>query len=336
MPGAAGMATSSSTLHLHSASSNTVMEQVITLILDSGRTAIDMALYVLLPVMVVMLALMHLLEAKGILAWLSNYISPLLKVFGLPGMGIFAIVQVLFVSFNAPMATLAMMDRDGTARRAIAATLAVVLTMSQANVIFPMVVVGLDLPMVLLTSLVGGLIAAMCTYYVFARDPALDDDTSHSDHAAPEAIEKKNPIQVMSEGGQEGIRIVLASIPLLLLALCFVNVLRQTGAMDLLVVWLAPVLALADLPEAMVLPIVTKFIAGGTAMMGVTIDLLNQGTLTTNDLNRMAGFMTNPFDIAGIAILMAAGRRVASVARAAVLGALVGVLVRGCLHLVLF
>ncbi len=312
------------------------MEQVITLILESGRTAIDMALYVLLPVMVVMLALMQLLESKGVLAWVSNHLSPLLRVFGIPGLGIFAMVQVLFVSFNAPVATLAIMDRDGTARRAIAATLAVVLTMSQANVVFPMVVVGLDLPVIMLTSLVGGLIAAMCTYYIFARDPALDDDTSHSDHAAPEMIEKKNPIQILSEGGQEGVKIVIASIPLLLLALCFVNVLRHTGAMDLLTWILAPALALVDLPEATVLPIVTKFIAGGTAMMGVTIDLLNQGTLTANDLNRMAGFITNPFDIAGIAILLAAGRRVASIARAAILGALIGVIVRGVLHLLIF
>lgn len=312
------------------------MEQVITLILESGRTAIDMALYVLLPVMVVMLALMQLLESKGVLAWVSNHLSPLLRVFGIPGLGIFAMVQVLFVSFNAPVATLAIMDRDGTARRAIAATLAVVLTMSQANVVFPMVVVGLDLPVIMLTSLIGGLIAAMSTYYIFARDPALDDDSSHSDHAAPEMIEKKNPIQILSEGGQEGVKIVIASIPLLLLALCFVNVLRHTGAMDLLTWILAPALALVDLPEATVLPIVTKFIAGGTAMMGVTIDLLNQGTLTANDLNRMAGFITNPFDIAGIAILLAAGRRVASIARAAILGALIGVIVRGVLHLLIF
>lgn len=312
------------------------MEQIITLILESGRTAIDMALYVLLPVMVVMLALMQLLESRGVLAWVSNHLSPLLRVFGIPGLGIFAMVQVLFVSFNAPVATLAIMDRDGTARRAIAATLAVVLTMSQANVVFPMVVVGLDLPVIMLTSLIGGLIAAMCTYYIFARDPALDDDTSHSDHAAPELIEKKNPIQILSEGGQEGVKIVIASIPLLLLALCFVNVLRHTGAMDLLTWLLAPALALVDLPEATVLPIVTKFIAGGTAMMGVTIDLLNQGALTANDLNRMAGFITNPFDIAGIAILLAAGKRVASIAKAAILGAVIGVIVRGVLHLLIF
>ncbi|MEH6579488.1 MAG: nucleoside recognition family protein [Amphritea sp.] len=312
------------------------MEQIITLILDSGRAAIDMALYILLPVMVVMLALMKLLEAKGILAMVANWLSPVLKVFGVPGLGIFAVVQILFVSFNAPVATLAIMDRDGTARRAIASTLAVVLTMSQANVVFPMVVVGLDMPMMMLTSVIGGLIAAACTYYIFARDPALDDDYSHAEHLAPELHEKTNFIQILSDGGQAGVKIVLSSLPLLILALCFVNLLKVTGSIELLTWLLAPVLALVDLPETAVLPIVTKFIAGGTAMMGVTLDMLNQGTLSVTDLNRIAGFITNPFDVAGIAILLAAGKRVASVAKAAMLGAAVGIIVRGVLHLMIF
>ena len=312
------------------------MEQIITLILESGRTAIDMAFYVLLPVMVVMLALMKLLESKGILAWISNRLSPLVKVFGIPGLGIFAMLQILFVSFNAPVATLAIMDRDGTARRAIAATLAVVLTMSQANVVFPMAMVGLDVPMMMLTSIIGGMIAAACTYYFFAHNPAFDDDYAHAEHLAPEHHEKKNFIQTLSDGGQEGVKIVLASLPLLILALCFVNILKATGTIELLTWLIAPVLALVDLPEATVLPIVTKFIAGGTAMMGVTIDLLNQGAMTATDLNRIAGFIINPFDVAGVAILLAAGKRVASIAKAAMLGALVGVLVRGILHLVIF
>ncbi|WP_290701952.1 nucleoside recognition domain-containing protein [Amphritea sp.] len=312
------------------------MEQIITLILDSGRTAMDVALYVLLPVMVVMLALMKLLESKGVLGWISNKLSPVVKIFGVPGLGIFAMLQIMFVSFNAPVATLAIMDRDGTSRRAIAATLALVLTMSQANVVFPMAVVGLDVPFIMMTSLIGGLIAAAATYYLFARDPALDDDYSHTEHLAPELHDKKNVIQILSDGGQEGVKIVFASIPLLILALCFVNLLKVTGSIEVLTSILAPVLALVDLPESAVLPIVTKFIAGGTAMMGVTIDLLNQGAMTATDLNRIAGFIINPFDVAGVAILIAAGKRVSSIAKAAILGAIVGTLVRGVLHLVMF
>jgi len=289
------------------------MEQIITLILDSGRTAVDLVLYVLLPVMVVMLSLMKLLESKGVLGWISNRLSPLVKLFGVPGVGIFAMLQILFVSFNAPVATLAIMDRDGTARRAIAATLAVVLTMSQANVVFPMAVVGLDVPVIMTTSLVGGLIAAAATYYLFARDPALDDDYSHAEHLAPELHEKKNVIQILSDGGQEGVKIVIASIPLLILALCFVNLLKVTGSMELLTALLAPVLALVDLPEATVLPIVTTFIAGGTAMMGVTIDLINHGAMPATGLHSIAGFLIHPFYVVGVALLLAAGMLVSSI-----------------------
>ncbi|MBU2966046.1 nucleoside recognition family protein [Amphritea sp. 2_MG-2023] len=312
------------------------MEQIITLILESGRTAIDMVLYVLLPVMVVMLALMKLLESKGVLGWVSNKLTPFVRLFGMPGLGIFAMLQILFVSFNAPVATLAIMARDGTSRRSIAATLAAVLTMSQANVVFPMAVVGLDVPVIMATSILGGLIAAAATYYLFARNPALDDDYSHASHLAPELHEHKNVIQTLSDGGQEGVKIVLASIPLLILALCFVNLLKVTGTIELLTALLAPVLALVNLPESTVLPIVTKFIAGGTAMMGVTIDLLNQGAMSATDLNRIAGFVLSPFDLAGTAILLAAGKRVSSVARAAILGALIGTFVRGALHLIIF
>ncbi|MDO6562948.1 nucleoside recognition domain-containing protein [Amphritea sp. 1_MG-2023] len=312
------------------------MEQIITLILDSGRTAIDMVLYVLLPVMVVMLAMMKLLENKGVLGWVSNKLSPFFGLFGMPGLGIFAMLQILFVSFNAPVATLAIMSRDGSSRRTIAATLAAVLTMSQANVVFPMAVMGLNLPVIMATSLLGGLIAAASSYYIFARAPMFDDDYSHQEHLAPERHEQTNVIQILSDGGQEGVKIVIASIPLLILALCFVNLLKITGAMELLTLLLAPILALLDLPESTVLPIVTKFIAGGTAMMAVTIDLLNQGMMSATDLNRIAGFVISPFDVAGVAILLAAGKRVAVVARVAMLGALVGTVVRGVLHLIIF
>jgi hypothetical protein len=58
--------------------------------------------------------------------------------------------------------------------------------------------------------------------------------------------------------------------------------------------------------------------------------------MTATDLNRIAGFITNPFDVAGVAILLAAGKRVASIAKAAMLGALIGVLIRGILHLIIF
>ena len=46
------------------------MESVIDIILQAGRAAVELSLFVLLPVMIVMLAVMRLLEAYGVLDWL--------------------------------------------------------------------------------------------------------------------------------------------------------------------------------------------------------------------------------------------------------------------------
>lgn len=312
------------------------MEQIIAVILESGRSAVDMVLYILLPIMVVMLSIMKLLDAKGVLAWIANKLTPVLRIFGIPGLGIFAMVKLLFVSFAAPVATLALMDRNGTARRQIAATLAMVLTMSQANVVFPMAAVGLNLPVMMMTSLIGGLFAASLTYYLLARAPDLMQEPETPQEVAKGKEDTRTAMQILSEGGYEGVKIAIGMLPMLILAICFVNALRASGSIELISAVLAPLLALIDLPEAAVLPLVTKYIAGGTAFMGITLDLMNQGLLSVTDLNRMAGFATNPLDIVGVAVLIAGGARVGSVARIAVMGALAGMLLRGVLHLIIF
>lgn len=311
------------------------MEQFISVILDSGRVAVDMALYMLMPIMVVMLALMKLFDARGVLTWVANKLSPFLKPFGLPGLGIFALIKLLFVSFAAPVATFALMDRNGIAQRQIAASLAMVLTMSQANVVFPMLAVGLDLPVIMATSLIGGLFAAAVTYHLLARHSAWQHHYD-ADTALTSVQDKKTAMQILADGGQEGVKIVLSMLPMLILAISFVNLLKATDVISLLTLLLAPVLGVIGLPEVSVLPLVTKFIAGGTAFMGVTIELMNTGALTVQDVNRMAGFATNPLDIVGVAVLAAAGPRVASVVRVAVVGALAGMILRGALHLLIF
>lgn len=310
------------------------MEQLVNIILESGRSGLDMGLYILLPIMVVMLALMKLLDAKGVLSWVSNLLAPVSRIFGIPGLGIFAMLKMLFVSFIAPVATFALMDKKGTSRRYIAATLAMVLAMSQANATFPLSAVGLNLGVTLITSIIGGLAAAAFTYYLLTRhieDPITEDITVERH---PE--ERKTVIQILGAGGKEGMQLVFDMLPMLILAIFLVNILKETGAIGILSDVLAPVLALVGLPEATVLPLVTKFIAGGTAYMGVTIDLINQGAITANELNRMAGFATNPLDIVGVAVFAAAGKRVGQVVRYAVYGGLFGMLLRGVLHLLIF
>jgi spore maturation protein SpmB len=312
------------------------MEEAVRIILASGKSALDLALYVLLPVLVVMMALMKVVEARGILALVARVVQPVLRVFGVPGAGAFAMLQLLLVSFAAPLATLAIMEKDGTARRRIAATLAMVFTMSQANVVFPMVAAGLNLGAILLTSLVGGLTAAAMTYYFFAHS-ATGDGTAADDVLPPaDAGRKSTTLNLMIVGGQEAVQVIIGAIPILVLAIFLVNVLKWVGAIALLEKGLAPFFSLIGFPAVAVLPLATKYLAGGTAMMGVTLNLLKEGAITTVELNRMAGFLTNPCDIVGVAVLASAGPRCSSVVRPAVAGAVVGILLRGVLHLLLF
>jgi len=295
-----------------------------------------MALYILLPIMVVMLALMKLLEAKGLLSYIANKLAPISQVFGIPGLGVFAMIKLLFVSFAAPVASLLLMEKGQTSRRHIAATLAMVMAMSQANASFPLSAVGLNLGFALMSSIVGGLCAAAFTYYILCRHLALETD--HEQRVEPLQADKKDQsiMQLLVEGGQEGVKIAINMIPMLILALLLVNILKASGAIDLFSTALAPALGFIGLPETAMLPMVTKFIAGGTAFTGVTIDLINQGLLTPQDLNRMAGFVLNPLDIAGVAVFATVGKRLGSVLRYSVYGALFGLCVRGILHLIVF
>ena len=313
------------------------MEQIIQIILMSGKSAIDLALYVLLPVMVVMMGLMKLVEAKGGLNLAARLLSPPLRVFGIPGAGVFAILQLMLVSFAAPAATLALMERDGTGRRHIAATLAMVLAMSQANVVFPLVAAGLNLTAIVLSSLAGGFAAAALTYYLFARSfgqKSVEADTGSVPDCAP--AQRTTALNLLILGGQEAMKLVAASVPIIILAICLVNALKITGAIGLLETLLAPVLGALGLPAVAVLPIATKFLAGGTAMMGVCLNLLQGGTLSVAELNRIAGFLIHPLDIVGVAVLCSAGARCASVVRPAMAGAAGGLLLRAAIHLTIF
>lgn len=309
------------------------MEALINIILVSGKSGINIALYILLPVMVVMMGFMKLAEAKGILAFTAKILSPFVRVFGIPGIGIFAALQILLVSFAGPMASLAIMETDGSDKRKIATVFAMVLTMSQANVTFPMAAVGLNLPVIFITSIIGGLISASITYYFFARnlgtDQSVDTFTVTADHS-------DNAFNIVVKGGNEAVQIVLKSIPLLILAICLVNVLKHINAISLLETVLSPVLGIFGVSGVSVLPIATKFLAGGTAMMGVTFDMLKEGIMSVEEFNRIAGFIINPFDLVGIAVLMTVGKKTASIAKPAIMGAIIGITVRGIIHLIIF
>ena len=313
------------------------MELLISMMLEAGKSGLNMALYILLPIMVIMLALMKLLDAKGVLTWLCNKIAPISTLFGIPGLGIFAALKLTFVSFAAPIASLSIMDSQRFNKRHIAATLAMVFTMSQGNATFPMLAIGLNLPVLLISSVIGGLASAAFTYFILTKH--LDKEPDDQVNETLPSVSKnptKTAIEILGEGGQEGMKIALNMIPMLILALFLVRVLQEIGFIDLLTTVLGPVLSLIHLPEAAVLPLVTKFIAGGTAYMGIIFDMIQQGTISVREMNMMAGFATNPFDVAGLAIFAAAGKRVSSVIRYAAYGCILGIVIRGVIHIVIF
>jgi spore maturation protein SpmB len=285
--------------------------------------------------MVVMLSLMRLLEARGVLDRLVAWVAPALRPAGLTGLGVFAALQINFVSFAAPMATLTMMESRGASDRHLAATLAMVMAMAQANVTFPMSALGLAYGTTLLLSMAGGLVAAAATYHLFGRKlSALEtpmDETLH--HRV--ADDAKGVLDVINRAGAEAFKISVGAIPMLVLALVAVMVLRATGAIDLLTHAFAPVLGVVGIDPALILPTLTKYIAGGTAMMGVMDEMLKDGTATIASLNRSAGFLIHPLDVAGVAVLISAGRRVAAVWKPAALGAVVGIAMRAAGHVLI-
>lgn len=312
------------------------MDLLIDVILRAGRSAVELSFFVLLPVMIVMLSLMRMLEARGVLDWAVARIAPLLRPFGLTGLGVFAAVQINFVSFAAPVATLAMMDQRGTSSRHLAATLAMVMAMAQANVSMPLAAMGLHFGIALAWSMVGGLVAAAATYYVFGRRLSATEHTLDETLQHPVADSAKGILDVINRAGAEAFKIAVGAIPMLVLSLTVVLALRRLGALDALTLWLSPALLAVGADPALILPTLTKFLAGGTAMMGVMDEMLRAGTASAATLNgASAGLLIHPLDIPGVAVLISAGRRVADVWKPAALGAVVGILVRAVGHLLI-
>lgn len=308
------------------------MNSAFTIILSAGRSAVELALFVLLPVMVVMLSLMRLLEAWGVLDRVVARLSPLLRPVGLTGLGVFAALQVSFVSYAAPLATLAMMEQRGTSNRHLAAAFAMVLAMAQANAVFPMGALGLSVGPVLALSLLGGLLAAASAYYLFGRGLSAEEHLLDETLRHPVAENAKGVLDVINRAGAEAFKIAVSAIPMLVLSLVVVTALRKAGAVEAMI---AALPAGLHIDPALVLPAFTKYLAGGTAMLGVVDEQVRAGALSPAQLNAWAGLLIHPLDLPGVAVLMAAGPRVASVWRTAVPAAIVGILPRALLHLMM-
>ncbi|EPY7246268.1 nucleoside recognition domain-containing protein [Klebsiella pneumoniae] len=308
---------------------------VISIIMAAGKSSVDVALYTLLPIMVIMLIIMKYLEVRGILDVIVRWVAPLLKPFGLTGMSAFALIQINFVSFAAPLATLSIMDKRGVSDRQMAATLAMVFAMGQGNVFYPLTPFGLHWLASIVISVVGGLCAAAVAWHVTGRRLSVAE--SPRAEALPNAEQNSQGIlAVINSAGSDAIRLALGAVPMLILSLTIVGLLQGAGAIDLLQQLLKPLLSWLHIPQNFVLPTLVKCVAGGTAYFGVISELIQQGKVTVDQVNASAGLLIQTFDLPGIGIFLGISSRFVRLFRFVAPAAIVGILLRTVLHLILF
>jgi len=306
----------------------------VDIIKSSGKTGFEIGVYILLPILVIMMAIMRLIEKKGILAKLAFIISPLMFFSGLPAIGLFAVLQILFINFAAPLATITIMEKDESiSEREMASMLAVIFAMPQANATFPLTSKGLNLGITILFSVISMFLTGIITYHFLAKNMGVHTlkflkkiDYVKSD---------QKTLKILMEAGSEGFNLAINSISMIIIALFIVNILKNVGVIEFLEKVLKPLFVQFGVSSISVLPIVTKYIAGGTAMMGVTIDLIDKGLMSALDLNKIAGFVINPLDPVGVAIL-ASGPKSSKVVKPAIIGGIIGIFIKGILHILYF
>ncbi|QNK08344.1 nucleoside recognition family protein [Enterobacter sp. JUb54] len=308
---------------------------VISIIMSAGKSSVDVALYTLLPIMVVMLMIMKYLEVRGVLDVIVRWIAPLLKPFGLSGMSAFALIQMNFVSFAAPLATLSIMDKRGVSDRQMAATLAMVFAMGQGNVFYPLTPFGLHWTASIAISMVGGLCAAAATWYITGRRLSIVENPRAE--ALPNSEQNsQGMLAVINNAGSDAIRLALGAVPMLILSLTIVGIMKEAGLIELLQQLLMPLLLWLNIPVNFVLPTLVKCVAGGTAYFGVVSELIQQGKVTVSQLNASAGLLVQSFDLPGIGIYLGISSRFVRLFRFAAPGAIIGILVRTIMHVTIF
>lgn len=304
---------------------------LIEIVIASGKSSVDIALYTLLPVMVVMLCLMKVLEAIGVMAIIVKMLAPILKPFGLTGMSTLALIQMNLISFAAPLATLAIMLSRGVSDRHLAATLAMLLAMGQGNILYPMIPLGLNWPVAIVFSIAGGLSAASFTWYFSGKklSSLICGETQDELTSSPS---KKGIINIINDAGAEAIRLSVNAVPMLTLSITIVGILTQIGAVAGFERLVTPILHVINVSQLYVVPSIAKYLGGGTAYLVVASDLVHSSNITAGEINKSVGFLIHTFDLPGIGIFLGMCTRIIAVFKYALPGILVGILMRTILH----
>ncbi len=309
--------------------------ELINIIMSAGKSAVNISLYTLLPIMVVMLIFMTFLEKIGMLDRIIHFFTPFLKPFGLNGLSLFALVQLNFVSFVAPFATLALMEQKGVSDRKLAATIAMIFAMGQANVFYPFIPLGLHWGVAIVISILGGLIASSLTYYVFAKSLS-NHDLSHNNDVLPQQKQPWTIVSIISQAGKDGINISINAIPMIVFTLTIIGFLKYLGLIHLLENLLKPLFDLVHIPIYFLMPSLVKFFAGGNAYYGIATELLQQHVFNVKSINQSSGFLICMLDLPAIGLIMSLGSRISYIVKYSLLGAIIGLLVRTIIHVIYF
>lgn len=300
------------------------MRETIELILEAGKSAIDLSLYTLLPIMIVMTVFLRWLEEKGVIKTLANLLGPVLKPFGLTGLSAIALLQITLVNFAAPIPTLIRMERSEPNERTIAATLAAVIAIAPANGLFPLASFGVDIGRNLLISLVCAIVASSLCFYGFGRtlgnSGAVVGLADGEFRQAPSSF-----LKIVENGGSEAITTVLRLIPLLLLSLTVVGLIEKLGLFETIENASRLYLEGVGLSSRIVAPTFIAYIAGSTALVGFYQNLADAPTLTSD---AALGFLVHSMNLVSVAILFSVGPKVARCTPPAIAAGLVGIMLR--------
>jgi len=303
------------------------MQAFIDVITRAGHSALDVALYTLLPIMVVMTIALRLLEVYGVLDRLVVWLTPIVRPFGLTGLGALAVLQSSLISFIAPLPTLRMMEKQGISKRHLAAALAAVFATAPANATYPLGAFGLGLGSTILFSVVGAIVAASATFWLFGR--RLDSHTLAVEIADPGISSgRQSLMSIINMSGGQAVQSIIGIIPMLLVSLAVVFGLQQAGVVAWLVEVLAAPLGRIGIDTAYILPVITKYLAGNTAMVALFHDMAKQSALDPTLVQKGSGFLINPLDLPGVGIFLSAGPRIASVLLPALAGGIIGIALR--------
>ena len=77
---------------------------------------------------------------------------------------------------------------------------------------------------------------------------------------------KENTYDLLLQGGQDGLKLLISLIPTLIMLLTAVTMLRASGAMELIGSWLAPFFRLFGIPEETALLVLIRPISGSAAL----------------------------------------------------------------------